>query len=119
MSSPSRSHQHVRQISDTSPKTALTSVHLASTVLDRFDQDKAPVDKEVVYAKPKADISEIDCNEEELTKDQRTEVKGLLGRMSHVFASGDRDLSCANGVEHDIHLREELPFKEPYRRVPP
>ena len=29
-------------------KTALASVHLASTVLDRFDQDKIPVDKEVV-----------------------------------------------------------------------
>ena len=101
------------------PKTALASVHLASTVLDRFDQDKTPVDKEVVYAEPKADISEIDCNEEELTEAQRAEVRQLLERLSHVFASGDRDLGCANGVEHEIHLREELPFKESYRRVPP
>ena len=68
------------------PKTALASVHLASTVLDRFDQNKTPVDKEVVYAEPKADISEIDCNEEELTEAQRIEVRGLLERMSHVFA---------------------------------
>ena len=88
------------------------------TVLDRLDQDKTPVDKEVVYAEPKADISEIDCNEEELTEAQRTEVRGLLERMSHVVASGDGDLGCANGAEHEIHLREELPFKEPYRRVP-
>ena len=42
-----------------------------------------------------------------------------MERISLVFASGDRDLGCANGVEHEIHLREELPFKEPYRRVPP
>ena len=56
------------------PKTALASVHLASTVLDKFDQDKNSVDKEVVYAGPKADISKIDCNEEELTEAQRTEV---------------------------------------------
>ena len=123
MSSPSRSH--VTNISDKSvtipPKTALASVYLASTftVLDRFDQDKTPVDKEVVYAEPKADISEIDCNEEELTKAQKTEVRGLLERTSHVFTSGDWDLGCANGVEHEIHLREELPFKEPYCRVPP
>ena len=101
------------------PKTALASVHLASTVLDRFDQDKTPVDKEVVYAEPKADISETDCNEEELTEAQRTEVRGLLERMSHALASGDRDLGCANGVEHEIHLREESPSKEPYGRVPP
>ena len=64
------------------PKTALASVYLASTVLDRFDQDKTPVDKEVVYAEPKADISKIDCNEEELTETQRTEVRGLLERVS-------------------------------------
>ena len=76
MSSPRRSHQHVRQISDTSHKTALASVHLASPVLNRFDQDKTPVDKGVVYAEPKADIGEIDCNEEELTEAQRTEVRG-------------------------------------------
>ena len=101
------------------PNTALASVHLASTVLDRFDQDKTPVDKKVVYAEQKADISEIDCNEEELTEAQRTEVRGFLQRMCHVFASGDRDLGCANGVEHEIHLKEELPFKELYRRVPP
>jgi len=101
------------------PKTLLASVHLASTVHDRFDQGKTPVDKELAYPEPKADISEIDCNEGELTEAQRAEVRQLLERMSHVFASGDRDLGCANGVEHGIHLREELPFKEPYRRVPP
>ena len=101
------------------PKTALASVHLAFTALDKFDQDKTPVDMEVVYAEPKADISENDCNEEELTEAHRTEVRGLLERTSHAFSSGDRDLGCANGVEHEIHLREELPFKEPYRRIPP
>ena len=57
----------VTNVSDKSvtlpPKTALASVHLASTVLD-----KTPVDNEVVYAEPKADISEIDCNEEEHTE---------------------------------------------------
>ena len=50
---------------------------------------------------------------------QRTEVRGLLEHMSHAIASGDRDLGCANSVEHEIHLREESPFKEPYHRVPP
>ena len=92
---------------------------MASTVLDRFDQEKTPVNKEVVYAEPKADISKIDCNEEELTEAQRTEVRGLLEHMSHTFASGNRGLGCANSVEHEIHLREELPFKELYCRVPP
>ena len=101
------------------PKTTLASVHLASAVLDKFNQDKTPVDLDVVYSKLKVDTSGIDCNEEELTEAQRGEARDLLGRMSYVFASGDRDLGCANGVEHEIHLTEDLPFKEAYRRVPP
>ena len=39
--------------------------------------------------------------------------------MSHVFASSNRGLGWVNIVKHEIHLREELPFKELYRRVPP
>ena len=101
------------------PKTVLASVHLASTVIDKFDQDKTPVDKDVVYSKLKVNTSGIDCNEEELTEAQRNEARGLLERMSYVFASGDRDLGCANGVEHEINLTEDLPFKEACRRVPP
>ena len=100
------------------PKTALASVHLATAVLDGFNLDKTAVDREVVYSKSKVDVGEVDCNEMDLTEAQRAEVKGLLERMSHVFASCE-DLGCANGVEHKIHLTQELPFKEPYRRVPP
>ena len=65
------------------------------------------------------DVSEIYYNEAELTETQRADVKGLSERMSYVFASGDKYLGCANGVEHEIHLTQELPFKELYRRVPP
>ena len=75
----SRSHQHVIQISD---KTVLASVHLASTVLDRFDRDNTPVDKKVVYAEPKADISGIDCIKQELAEAQRTDVRELLERIA-------------------------------------
>ena len=61
------------------------------------------------------DVSEIDYNETELTEAQRANVKGLLERMSYVFASGHKNLSCTNGVENEIHLTQELPFKEPYQ----
>lgn len=69
------------------PKTALASVHLATTVLDGFNQEKTPVDREVVYSESKVDVTEIDCNETELTEAQKSEVKALLERMSGVFAS--------------------------------
>ena len=101
------------------PETALASVHLATAVLDEFSQDKTPVDEEVVYTQSKADVSEIDYNETELTEAHRANVKGLLVRMSYVFASGNKNLGCTSGVEHEINLTQDFAFKEPYRRVPP
>ena len=101
------------------PKTALASVHLAMAILNELNLDRAPVNEEVVYSKSKVDVSEIDFNEMELTKAQRAEVKGLLKCISHALVSGDKDLGCAHGVEHEIHLTDDLPFKEPYHRVPP
>lgn len=39
--------------------------------------------------------------------------------MSHPFPSSEKDIGCANGVEHEIHLKQEQPFKEPCHRMPP
>ena len=35
------------------------------------------------------------------------------------FSKGPTDLGCAKLVEHEIHLENDRPFKEPYRRIPP
>ena len=35
------------------------------------------------------------------------------------FSQGPIDLGHTNLVQHEIHLEDETPFKEPYRRIPP
>ena len=70
------------------PKTAQASIHLASTVLDKFDRDETRVDKDSVYSRPRVDTSGIDFNEEELTEAQRNEVKGVLEGMSLQAVTG-------------------------------
>ena len=49
-------------------KTALASVHLATTAADGFNPNDTPADGEVAISAPKVDITEIVCNETELTE---------------------------------------------------
>ncbi|KAK3742406.1 hypothetical protein QZH41_020713, partial [Actinostola sp. cb2023] len=37
----------------------------------------------------------------------------------YVFAKDDKDLGCAAAVRHEILLTDNVPTREPYRRVPP
>ena len=36
----------------------------------------------------------------------------------HLF-KGPTDVDCRNLVEHEIHIENEAPFKDSYRRIPP
>ena len=36
-----------------------------------------------------------------------------------MFSQSLTDLGRTNLVEHEIHLQNEQPFKEPYRKIPP
>ncbi|MCG7874805.1 MAG: RNase H-like domain-containing protein, partial [Candidatus Thiodiazotropha endolucinida] len=50
---------------------------------------------------------------------ERQRVQTILGKWTSVFSQGPTDLGCTNLIEHEIHLKDETPFKEPYRRIPP
>ena len=54
-----------------------------------------------------------------LTQDQVRKAKDILGSWSHTFSTGPTDLGRTDLVEHEINLTEDIPFKEPYRRIPP
>ena len=43
----------------------------------------------------------------------------LLSKWTSIFSNGPTDLGCTDLTEHEIHLRDDKPFKEPYRRIPP
>ena len=43
----------------------------------------------------------------------------LLSEWKHVFSQSPTDLGRTNLVEHEIHLSDDHPFKEPFRKIPP
>ena len=94
-----------------SSKTSHASVYLRllTTVLDGLNQDKDRAVKEVIFSKSKVDISVIDCNKRQLTLRQRTELTGLSECMSHIFC---QFVIRILGFEHEIHLIQQLPFKD-------
>ena len=54
-----------------------------------------------------------------LTPDQKEHVIEFLFGWNRVFSQGPTDLGRTNLVEHEIHLTDEHPFKEPFRKTPP
>ena len=64
---------------------------------------------------------EIDHNLEgaSLTPDQKQHVLNFLSEWKHVFSQSPTDLGRTNLAEHEIHLTDDHPFKEPFRQIPP
>ena len=36
-----------------------------------------------------------------------------------IFSKNDEDIGCTNVIEHDIITTDEIPIKQPDRRIPP
>ncbi|XP_056303592.1 uncharacterized protein LOC130215772 [Danio aesculapii] len=53
------------------------------------------------------------------TPEQQTELGVLLMRHADVFAVHDEDLGFTDRVKHEIHLTDDTPIAQPYRRLPP
>ena len=64
-------------------------------------------------------LDEIDLEENNLSEGQKLELRLFLSRWRHLFSSGITDLGNCDLVKHKINLSDNVPFKEPYRRVPP
>ena len=65
------------------------------------------------------DSKGIQLDDSILTPEQKERVRHFLAKWQDVFSKSPTDLGCTNLVEHEIHLDNEQPFKEPYRRIPP
>ena len=62
---------------------------------------------------------DIDMEGTVLSEEQKEQAHSFLSKWPHIFSKGPTDLGRTNLVEHEIHLEEERPFKEPYRKIPP
>lgn len=51
--------------------------------------------------------------------EQRAQLALLLEKYSFVFATEDENLGYTDKVQHEIHLTDDVPVTQPYRRIPP
>ena len=99
------------------PKTSLCNLQ-GVEVLRSIDPLEGQIKKTHNQDKSLDDLS-ISIPTEGLTKDQHDDARAFFSNWRHIFSSGPTDLGCTNLVEHEIHLADPTPFKEPYRRIPP
>ncbi|XP_056609057.1 uncharacterized protein LOC130426352 [Triplophysa dalaica] len=53
------------------------------------------------------------------TPEEQIQLKTILDKYSSVFAVNDDDLGYTDKVQHEIHLTNDIPVNQPYRRIPP
>lgn len=68
-------------------------------------------------ANPTLDLSSMSWPT--LSVEQEQQGKELLRKYSGVFSQGEGDLGCTTLVEHRIHLTDDVPVRQRYRRLPP
>ena len=105
------------------PKTSLCDLHevkvLRSLPLGDKDSVKAHVSQQRVESEKPSHLDGVDLSDTKLSTEQKHEVSQFLQNWQHVFSKSSTDLGCTDLVQHEIHLENEQPFKEPYRRIPP
>ncbi len=64
-------------------------------------------------------MDSLDIESEECTEEQQTLLRDLISKFPDVFSQHDNDIGHYVGVEHQINLSNEVPFKHRHRRIPP
>ena len=56
---------------------------------------------------------------EGLTEQQTAEASALFSKYGSIFSKGDGDLGCTSLITHEIPLLDDVPVRQPYRRIVP
>ena len=54
-----------------------------------------------------------------LTEEEKTKAQELLLEFQDVFSTGDMDIGRTNLMKHNILLKDDIPFQQRHRRIPP
>jgi len=95
-----------------SPKAIIAEIQpvdVDQTVLDDLNDDQPPEDET---------FSKIHI-EEELNAEKKEMLMELLNKHKDIFSKGDTDIGHCDKIKHRIDLTDDVPFKVPYRRIPP
>ena len=58
-------------------------------------------------------------NRQNLTSTEIDRTSELLNKWKHIFSTSYTDIGKTDLVKHEIKLTDNIPFKEPYRRIAP
>ena len=77
--------------------------------------------KEAVPTLEKIDnlTEQVKIENSDLSDSQLNTAKDLINEFEDIFSKGDTDIGHYKGVEHQINLKDETPFQQRYRRIPP
>lgn len=131
---PSGNQEFPVQVINTSPEDVWLHPRTRVGLLTPADVVNADKSCEVRFHRISADLEQIsiDSNVQSTgkgsildqlniggTPEQQARVGSLLEKYATVFASDDEELGYTEKVQHEIHLTDEVPVTQPYRRIPP
>ena len=110
------------------PKTDLCELHEVKVLrsIDPVTQREETVNikhqqvtKTEDYTDDDEFLKKLGIETSNITQDQQDKVSNFLLQWKLIFSKGLTDLGNCDLVKHEIHLKDETPFKEPHRRIPP
>ena len=93
-----------------SPKSILCEIQpvtVDATVYDKIENETMEKIFEEIH---------IEAN---LSHDQRMRLESLLNKHQDIFSKNETDIGHCDKIKHRIDLTDEVPFKQPHRRIPP
>ena len=54
-----------------------------------------------------------------MTQETRKRLEDILIKHQDIFSKDDTDIGNCDKIKHRIDLTDEVPFKQPHRRIPP
>ena len=104
------------------PHTQLCELHevkVLRSLSPSNDIESTPVTKEEKTDEtPLSDLG-VKVNMDDLNTEQQNCISNLLNKWKPIFSKGPTDLGSTDLIKHEIHLKDDTPFKDPYRRIPP
>ena len=67
----------------------------------------------------KTQIKGLSLDDSKIDEHQKAALNDFLSKWKHLFSESISDLGSCTDVKHEINLTTEIPFKDPYRRIPP
>ena len=100
-------HNNSAQAITLPPKANLASLQVASEIFEAQNGSEACI------------YGDVNLSTSTLSPEQVDQVKDVLAPMSYVFSKDSTDLGSTTEITHEIGLTDDIPIRDPYRRVPP